>query len=156
MTDNFYILTLLDSHLSNPNPDQAHELIRYFHERLSASRDVDEQLDRDDAYLLEKLMMHAFEQILSGRTADQALGLKLGRGEYLREDTTDRDLALAAASVLRMRAGETWEDSTGNAAEMFDVSDTTARRAYEAYADGMRCFPDFALELLAGFNSHHK
>ena len=143
-----YMLAILDAHLERPDPDRANELIRYFHERLQESREVDEQLHRDDAFLLEKYMTHVFAQIRAGVPEAQALGLKLGRSKGS-EDNTDRDLSLAAFAILQRRSGKTWEEAIGSAAEAFDVSESTAQRAYKQYRDGLGCLPDHGLQALA-------
>lgn len=145
-----YILAILDFHLERPNPDHAKALVKYFHERLQESREVDEQLHRDDAFLLEKYMTHVFAQIQAGVPADQALGLKLGKGKYCREDTTWRDLSLAAFTVLQERSGKTWEKATGEAADAFNVSESTAQRAYREYGHGADSLADHELNILAG------
>lgn len=144
-----YISAILDFHLEKPDTDHAKALIEYFHERLGESRAIDEPLHRDDAFLLEKYMAHVFAQIRAGVPADQALGLKLGRGKG-REDNTDRDLSLAAFAILQRRSGKTWEEAIGAAAEAFVVSESTAQRAYKQYRDGLGCLPDHGLQALVG------
>lgn len=144
-----YILELLNSHLEKPNPDSALALIRYFHERLQEGRAVDEQLQRDDAYLLE-YMGHVFEKIRAGAAADQALGLKLGKGKYFREDTTWRDMSLAAFAIMSMRGGQTWEKATGGAADAYCVSESTAQRAYAEHESGLGCLSDRELKTFLG------
>lgn len=145
-----YISAILDFHLETPNPEHAKTLIKYFHERLQESREVDEQLHHDDAFLLEKYMAHVFAQIRAGVPADQALGQKLGRGKHIREDTTWRDLSLAAFAVLQMRNGKTWEVATGEAADAFNVSESTARRAYSEHEHATNWLSDDELEVLIG------
>lgn len=149
MTSN-NMLAILDFHLERPNPEHATALIEFFQERLQESRALDEPLHQDDAFLLEKYMAHVFAQIRAGVPADQALGLKLGKGKYLREDTTWRDLSLAAFAVRQMRNGKTWEEATGEAADAFNVSESTARRAYSEHEHGASWLSDYELEVLIG------
>lgn len=106
------------------NPEAARNLIEYFHERFRDSDGYNEKI------LLE-LVYHAFEKIIKdGWTADQAFGLKLRRGHYEREDTTIRDVGLAAYVIKRTREGAIWTTAIGGAANL--ISDSGGEKIVEA------------------------
>lgn len=123
-------------------PDAARNLIEYFHERM-------EDGDYYDVEVLHLLIKHAFALIISGKSADQAFGLKAIKGEHNRPDTFSRDVRAAALVVRQRRKGANWEDAVTDAAEHMGVSDRIVERAYKAYREGVECLPDEQLELIA-------
>ncbi len=125
------------------DPDAARNLIEYFHERM---RDG-EQYDLD---ILHELMAHVFSEIVENKcTADQAFGLKLRRGKYLREPTFDRDVAGAAYMVLLMRNGWTWQDAKGEAANLFFSDDRGDKAMETAYSQYKECLQFLSNQNLA-------
>ena len=91
------------------DPVAARNLIEYFHERFS------NEMPYNDDVLLAFIRL-AFKRIADdGWSADHAFGLKLKRGHYLRDDTTERDVMAAAFVILRMRQGWRWSDAVGGA-----------------------------------------
>ena len=120
------------------NPEAARSLIEYFHERFRDSDGYSEKI------LLE-LVYHAFEKIIKdGWTADQAFGLKLRRGHYEREDTTIRDVELAAYVIRRTRDGANWITAIGDAANLISDSggESIVKTAYSKYRATLEIMSD--------------
>lgn len=130
------------------DPGAAQSLIEYFHERMS----------NDDFYekdMLHLLMAHVFSEMVEGqKTADQAFGLKLRRGEYQREDTESRDLQATACMLLLLRGGKTWEGAVYDTTRLIfpdgSKGERTVERAYSTYRLTLEMFNDEVLaQLLA-------
>lgn len=94
------------------DPEAALNLIEYFHECRSNGYSHDEDVFRE---WMDLVLARIVED---KRTGSQAFGLKLWRGGYDREDTTERDMAAAACVVLLMRKKFLWQDAIGDAANL--------------------------------------
>lgn len=81
------------------SPDSARNLIHYFHCRMSNGLPFDEEV-------LHDMVAHVFKGIAEGKTLERAFGLNHGRGQYEREDTTERNTSLAASVELLVREGK--------------------------------------------------
>lgn len=123
---------------SNHNPELTLNVIEALHERMRDDIPVPYELL---CYFLEPV----FAQILEGKSADQAFGLKQTKGGYARPDTHDRDLRAAALIILRMRSGKTWLDAVADVSEILHVVEPTAARAYKKFSS-LDCLPSEALE----------
>lgn len=127
-------------------PDTARSIIEYFHERMSRGFSYDEEF-------LHTLMAYVFAGIVEGnKSADQAFGLKLGRGKYDREDTTERDVTATACILLLMRKGARWLDAKGDTANLLFPDGTGEKAVEEAYTqyrfELQHCPDDILLEML--------
>lgn len=134
------------------DPEIARNVIELFHERMQD----DEHIDHD---VLCYLMKHVFAQIMEGRSADQAFGLKPKRGDDKRKDTFDRDMAIATSFALKVRGiddnkkkttsdkakGGHWEGAIIDTAEKFEVSESTVQRAYERFREALDLLDDDTL-----------
>ena len=69
------LLTIIEYLKHNFDAELSRKVIELFHERMQD----DEHVDLDVLYVL---MKHVFAQIMDGRTADQAFGLKCIKGKY--------------------------------------------------------------------------
>lgn len=86
--------------------DAATSLIKYFNELFKSGLFENHQLTTDEKSFI-RYIDRAFGLIAEGKRADVALGLDLGKGDYEREDTTRRDLVMAAyITKLRRDSGE--------------------------------------------------
>jgi hypothetical protein len=125
------------------DPVAAKNLIEYFYERIG-------NCGRFNERVLLELLNHAFGKIIEeDASADQAFGLKLGRGKYPREDKVIRDVMATAYMILLMRQGWTWEDAKGEAANLLcssDAGDKAMEKAYADHKDLMKLFPDDTLK----------
>lgn len=121
------------------DPVLARNVIELFHERMEDG----EHINMDALYLLSR---YAFAKIIEGKTADQAFGLKLARGQYERPDTDERDMAAAALITLLMRKGNTWEDAILQAAETFAMGDSTVARNAQPYVAATNTLPEEILQ----------
>lgn len=124
----------------------ANNLIRYFHYRFCDGTLFEGVKLRSEEKAFLEYVSHAFSLIVTGKpeeeeqtdattgkSADVAFGLTLGRGKYQREDATERDMKLAACVILLMREeGKTWEFSIDEAATRF-YAKGGSRVAEEAY-----------------------
>lgn len=121
------------------DPVAARNLIEYFSERIGNG-------GRFNQRVLLELLNHAFVRIIKeGVSADQAFGLKLGRGKYPREDTVIRDVMATAYMVLLMRKGWTWAEAKGEAVNLLcpdGKGDKAVEKAYAYYRDALTSYPD--------------
>ena len=120
----------------------AENLIEYFHERFS------NEMPYNNEVLLSFVKL-AFKRIADdGWSADHAFGLKLKRGLYLRDDTTERDVRATAFVILRVRQGWRWSDAVGGAANLLmpdGRGEDAIRTAYAKYRDTLSLLPDDTL-----------
>lgn len=123
------------------DPELSFRVIELFHERMQDDEHI-------DSWTLYSFMKHVFAQIMEGRSADQAFGLKPIKGKYRRPDNTSRDLRATAMVILQMRKGITWEGAVTDAAQHLKIGDRTVERAYEFYREGLACLPDEILLVL--------
>lgn len=128
------------------DPEAAQNLIEYFHERMSRGYPYDEEI-------LHELMALVFARMVEDkRTGSQAFGLKLWRGGYDREETTERDVTAAACVVLLMRKGVLWQDAIGDAANLLfpdGEGEKAIKLAHAQYKSEIEHYPDGAiLEIL--------
>jgi hypothetical protein len=138
------LITIIEYLKHNFDLELSHKVIELFHERMQD----DEHIDHD---VLCYLMKHVFAQIMTGKSADQAFGLKPKRGDSKRKDTFDRDIAIAAAFIRNKRKEDTgWEDARFDTAESFGVSESTVQRAYDKFSEGLELVPDDLLKEIAG------
>lgn len=152
------------------DPDLARKVIELFLERM---RDG-EHIDHD---VLAYWMEHVFAQIIAGKSADQAFGLKPVRGADKQKDTEDRDMLAVAIFVLHMRHGIQWRnlsrDSTNNApidpilqtskgkweealadaAVSLEISESTVQRACSQYLNVLEMLSDGSLLQFNGIKS---
>jgi hypothetical protein len=95
---------------------------------------------------------YAFARIAEeGKSTQVAFGLQLGRGEYPREDTTDRDLTAAAHVTLLMRNNWTWVDAKGEAANLLfpdGKGEKAVEEAYRKYKETLWILPNKTLTLM--------
>jgi hypothetical protein len=126
----------------NFDPDLTMQVIEIFNERMQDDEHV-------DTGALTKLIKPVFEQIMAGKNADQAFGLKVSKGKYPREDTFERDVRAATLVVWHMRQGTTWEDAITDTAEHMKLTSITIQRAYRDFRAGSEYLPDEQLEQLA-------
>jgi hypothetical protein len=128
----------------NFDAELSRKIIELFHERMR------DDIDFDPA-LLHTLMKHVFAQIMEGKSADQAFGLKTVKGKYPRPDTQSRDLRATAIVILRMGQGLNLEDSRNDAAELLDISEMTVQRACDEWRQVLEDLdlPDETLRELA-------
>lgn len=110
------------------DPDIVMTIIRHYDEK-----EIDE-LTQQELELLALLMKHVFAKVLTGKTADQAFGLKLAKGEYPRPDTLDRDVTVTIFIILKKRRGRTHLEAIGDAANKFFTADRGDKAAEKAYA----------------------
>jgi len=137
------LYTIIQYLKTNFDAELSHKVIELFHERMR------DDIDFDPA-LLHSLMKHVFAQIMAGKSADQAFGLKPKRGDGKRKDTFDRDIAIAAAFIRNKRKEDTgWEDARFDTAESFGVSESTVQRAYDKFSEGLELVPDDLLKEIA-------
>lgn len=124
------------------DPVAARNLIEYFHERFS------NEMPYNDDVLLAFIRL-AFKRIADdGWSADHAFGLKLKRGHYLRDDTTERDVMAAAFVILRVRQGWRWNDAVGGAANLLmpdGRGDAAVKAACAKYRETLTLLPDETL-----------
>ena len=107
--------------------EAAFGLISYFHERMLEGGNFDERILLDFVY-------HAFGKIVKdGYSADQAFGLKLGRGRYVRAATIERDLIATAYMILLMRRGWKYLDAGGEAATLLFPDGAGEKAVFAAY-----------------------
>lgn len=111
--------------------EAAQNIIEYFHERMSTGISYDQQF-------LHELMAFVFAGIAEGKTADQAFGLKLQRGKYEREDTTERDVTAAACVVFMRRKGVRYLDAKGDTANLLFPDGKGEKAVEEAFRE-YRC-----------------
>ncbi len=135
--------TIIEYLKCNFDPVLSLKVIELFHERMQD----DEHVDLGSLYLL---MKHVFAQIMEGRSADQAFGLKAIKGKYNRPDTMARDVRASAMVMLQMRRGVTWEDAVTDAAEQMGIGNRTVQRVFATHRIGLEWFPDEVLIELAG------
>lgn len=135
--------TIIEYLKCNFEPELSRKVIELFYERMQD----DEHVDMGALYVL---MKHVFAQIMAGRSADQAFGLKAIKGKYNRPDNTSRDVRAVAMVVLQMRKGVTWEDAVTDAAVHMGIGDRTVERACETYREGLEWLLDETLMQLAG------
>ncbi|MCQ4265126.1 hypothetical protein CXK91_21700 [Stutzerimonas stutzeri] len=138
------LYTIIQYLKSNFDAELSHKVIELFHERMR------DDIDFDPA-LLHSLMKHVFAQIMEGKSADQAFGLKTEKGKYPRPDTHSRDLHATAIVILRLRQGLNLEDSSNDAAELLGISDMTVKRACADWREALEelDLPDETLQVLA-------
>ncbi|MGE0483497.1 MAG: hypothetical protein AB7Q81_05130 [Gammaproteobacteria bacterium] len=131
------------------DPEASWELIRYFHDRLK----FNDSFDHDALFTF---IAHVFDRLVEkGQPAEAAFGLKKARGERAREDLTERNLAIAAAVILSMRRGNTWEASIDSSAQQFFGADkgvAATRAAYVEYKESLEQCSDRFLESLTAFD----
>lgn len=127
------------------DPETVRNVIEYFHERMSNGFPYDKDI-------LYDLMAHVFAGIVAGKSADQAFGLKLERGKYEREDTTERDVTAAACMVLMIRKRTNWLDAKGYTANLLfpdGTGEKAVELAYKEYrAELEQCPDEILLEML--------
>lgn len=133
------LYNIITSLHNSRNPELTVKVIEVLHERMRDEIPVSYELLR---YFLEPI----FAQIIEGKSADQAFGLKFSRGGYQRPDTHGRDLCAAALITLRVRKGEGWEDAVADAAEALHISESTAARAYGMHNRSLEHLPNETLE----------
>lgn len=126
------LLTAVECIKYRYTPNAARNLIEYFHERM-------EDGDEYDIEVLHLLMKHVFASIVSGKSADQAFGLKAIKGQHNRPDTFERDMLAAAMVAQKKRDGVSWEAAKMDVANHLKLGDRTVERAYEAYREGVDC-----------------
>ncbi len=139
------LYTIIQYLKSNFDAELSHKVIELFHERMR------DDIDFDPA-LLHSLMKHVFAQIIEGKSADQAFGLKTEKGKYPRPDTHSRDLRATAIVILRLRQGLNLEDSSNDAAEVLGISESTVKRACAEWFETLEKLnlPDETLQQVAG------
>ena len=124
------------------DPIAARNLIEYFYERMSDGRSYNQ-------HVLNEFISFAFTRIVEKNyTADQAFGLKLRRGGYAREDTSERDIVCVAYVIVLMRKGWTWLEAIGEAANQFfpdGQGDSAIKSAYPIYKSELSEYPDTLL-----------
>lgn len=129
------------------DPEAARNLQEYFHECMSSGYPY----DRD---VLHEYMTLVFARIVEDkRTGCQAFGLKLWRGGYDREDTTERDVTAAACVVLLMRKGVLWQDAIGDAANLMfpdGEGEKAIKVAHAQYKSEIEHYPDGTLLEILG------
>lgn len=109
---------------------------------------------RDDIPIPYEVLCHflqpAFKKIIRDKkSADEAFGLKVSKGQHARRDTFNRDMAIAAFVILEVRSGKNnVEGAHMDAAEMYHVSEPTVARAYKRF-EGLRHVPGDLLKELA-------
>ncbi|MFC0708096.1 hypothetical protein [Azorhizophilus paspali] len=129
------------------DPELSRNVIEAFHERME--REGDGFYLSKDVEALCVLMKHVFAQILEGRTADQAFGLKPIKGKHERPSTMDRDMAAAAIVVLGVRRGSTRFAAVADAAVRLGISESVAGKAYDEYREAICLCTDADLEEMA-------
>ncbi|MCY9821599.1 MULTISPECIES: hypothetical protein [Aeromonas] len=134
--------TIIEYLKCNHNPEMARQVIELFHERMRDGEHVDYEA-------LSILTMNAFSKIVGGMSADEAFGLKAGKGKYDRADTLERDVRAATLVVWHMRQGATWEDAITDTAEHMKLTSITVQRAYDKFRTGSEYLLDEQLEPLA-------
>ncbi|GEM_PF-979267 len=141
------LYTIIQYLKTNFDAELSHKVIELFHERMR------DDIDFDPA-LLHSLMKHVFAQIIEGKSADQAFGLKTEKGKYPRPDTHSRDLRATAIVILRLRQGLNLEDSSNDAAELLEVSESTVKRACAEWLEALEelDLSDETLQQVAGEN----
>lgn len=141
VTDDDLENTLVDVKYGH-DPIAARNLIEYFYERMSDGRSYNQ-------HVLNEFISFAFTRIVEKKfTADQAFGLKLQRGGYVRQDTSERDITCVAYVILLMRHGWTWLDAVGEAANQFftdDKGDSAVKTAYTIYKNELGDYTDTSL-----------
>lgn len=137
------LITIIEYLKCTYDPELSLKVIELFHERM---RD-DEPIHLD---VLQVLMKHVFAQIIDGKSADQAFGLKPIKGKYNRPDNTSRNMRAAAIVILQIRKGINWEDAVTDAAGHMAISDRTVERAYETYKEPFELLPDAPLMQMVG------
>lgn len=134
--------TIIEYLKCNHNPEMARQVIELFHERMRDGEHVDYEA-------LSMLTMNAFSKIVGGMSADEAFGLKAGKGKYDRADTLERDVRAATLVVWHMRQGATWEDAVTDTAEHIGLNHRIVERAYKDYRAGVEFLPNEQLDRLA-------
>ena len=130
----------------NFDPALSRKIVELFHERMQDGEAI-------DTGALCLFMKHVFSQIISGRSADQAFGLKQIKGRYKRPDTEERDMQATAVVILHMRQGASWEDAVFKAVEQLELGERIVQRAYEFYSETFWCLTDETLLTLAAPSS---
>lgn len=99
--------------------EAARNLIHYFHFMLrDGGLFCSTHLNPKERLFIE-FVEHAFARMTEkGKTAEIAFGLELGRGEYQRKDTTERDVEAAAVVILLRRNGWPRTDAVEEAANI--------------------------------------
>lgn len=137
------LLTIIEYLKHNFDAELSRKVIELFHERMQD----DEHVDLDVLYVL---MKHVFAQIMDGRTADQAFGLKRIKGKYNRTDTYERDMHAAAIVVLNLRNGSKWLNAVADASETLNISESSVKRACDDFCEGFELLPDDVLMQITG------
>lgn len=116
----------------------ARNLVDYFYSRIRSGSPYCQ-----DALLI--LLEHAFGKIINeNESANTAFGLERKRGRPP-VDQTFRDIRLAAAVILRMRQGHSWESSVNDVVEEFFDNGEGAGvtiRAHRYFHDTLMLLPD--------------
>lgn len=129
------------------DPEAAQNILEYFHERMSNGYSYDQD------FLHEYMTMVVARAVEDKRTGCQAFGLKLWRGGYDREDTTERDFTAATCVVLLMRKDFLWQDAIGDAANLMfpdGEGDKAVKEAYAQYKSEIEHYPDDTLLEILG------
>lgn len=135
----------------------AGNLIRYFSEAMQRDELFQGYVktgSREQLFL--KFISMAFERYCLGDSVEAAFGLTRKRGDRGREDTTERNVKIAAAVILGMRGKKTWADAIGDAANQFfpdGAGQRACEDAYAEYRDLLSAMPDTALGSLARSNT---
>ena len=132
------LLSYIEYLKHNFDPSLSRKVIELFHERMQA----DEHVDPDLLYMLVK---HVFSVLMEGRSADQALGLKLIKGRYGRKDAYERDLRAAAIVVLNLRKKVKFLDAVADSASHLAISESTVTRACKELRAALELLPDDVL-----------
>lgn len=122
-------------------PDVSRKVIAVLNKRMQN----DEHVEPD---LLYKLMKHVFARIMAGDSADQAFGLALRKGKYLREDTQDRDFQIAANVVALMRQGIRKSNAMMEIVEALALSERAVKRACRAHLESCEMLSDEHISLI--------
>lgn len=129
----------------------ARNMIFYFHYMLQAGRIFEKPPLNPIERAFVDYVGHAFSRIVQeGKSPRVAFGLSQGRGEYQRENTTERDAIAAAYMILLMRSNWTWEDAKGEVANFLFPDGKGDKVVEKAYVD---CKDEFSLmkdEVLMG------
>lgn len=118
-------------------------LIEYFYERMTVGLPYDDRI-------LEHYLTEVFKQTLE-RTAgkeDVNLLLRRSRGRPESSNKTERDLGLAAAALLGLREGATWEDACNDAADRSLDSERKVQRALKDHREHLEKLTDAELDAL--------
>lgn len=140
-------------------PNEAQNLLAHFHFALENGNLFSEcsGLSETDRTFLDYIEL-ALARYVAGKSLDIAFGLKRGRGEKTREDTTSRDVAIAAAVEIAIRTERRQSPTrevkmTGvwhEVAEKFKLSDSRVGQLHADYAAAVTTLGDADLAALAG------